>query len=187
MNILLAGGGGGVWYFGSLFVVRLSFGKDAQIHLNPHQNDQGRKGPCFFQRLIALECLKCQKIKKIYNPPLGSNLVNEPNFWLIKWAFLYDFDNIKKVTKKQGWFWPWLFCMWGINVTNTRIFCVLCHPACGGVIPVSPLSPRHPKMWPRDGPTSPSPEMGRRGGGGRTGKSAHVEWRREQKVLAVKQ
>jgi hypothetical protein len=31
---------------------------------NPHQNDQGRKGPCFFQRLIALKCLKLQKIKK---------------------------------------------------------------------------------------------------------------------------
>ncbi len=32
---------------------------------NPHQNDQGRKGPCYFQkRLIALKCLKCQKIKK---------------------------------------------------------------------------------------------------------------------------
>jgi hypothetical protein len=30
--------------------------------VNPHQNDQGRKGPCFFQRLIALKCLKCQKI-----------------------------------------------------------------------------------------------------------------------------
>jgi hypothetical protein len=29
---------------------------------NPHQNDQGRKGPCCFQRLIALKCLKCQKI-----------------------------------------------------------------------------------------------------------------------------
>ncbi len=48
---------------------------------NPHQNDQGRKGPCFFQRLIAL---KCQKIKKISTPPLGSYLVNDPNFWLIK-------------------------------------------------------------------------------------------------------
>jgi hypothetical protein len=34
--------------------------------LNPHQNDQGRKGPCCFQRLIALKCLKCQKIKKKY-------------------------------------------------------------------------------------------------------------------------
>jgi hypothetical protein len=34
------------------------------IAVNPHQNDQGRKGPCFFQRLIALKCLKCQKIKK---------------------------------------------------------------------------------------------------------------------------
>ncbi len=32
--------------------------------INPHQNDQGRKGPCFYQRLIALKCLKCQKIKK---------------------------------------------------------------------------------------------------------------------------
>ncbi len=31
---------------------------------DPHQNDQGRKGPCCFQRLIALKCLKCQKIKK---------------------------------------------------------------------------------------------------------------------------
>jgi hypothetical protein len=29
---------------------------------NPHQNDQGRKRPCFFQRLIAIKCLKCQKI-----------------------------------------------------------------------------------------------------------------------------
>ncbi len=35
-----------------------------QIHfiINPHQNDQGRKGPCYFQRLNALKCLKCQKI-----------------------------------------------------------------------------------------------------------------------------
>ncbi len=33
---------------------------------NPHQNDQGRKGPCYFQRLIALKCLNCQKIKKKY-------------------------------------------------------------------------------------------------------------------------
>ncbi len=31
---------------------------------NPNGNDQGRKGPCFFQRLIALKCLKCQKIQK---------------------------------------------------------------------------------------------------------------------------
>jgi hypothetical protein len=31
-------------------------------HVNPHQNDQGRKGPCYFQRLNALKCLKCQKI-----------------------------------------------------------------------------------------------------------------------------
>ncbi len=29
---------------------------------NPHQNDQGRKGPCCFQRHIVLKCLKCQKI-----------------------------------------------------------------------------------------------------------------------------
>jgi hypothetical protein len=33
-----------------------------KILFNPHQNDQGRKGPCYFQRLIALKCLKCQKI-----------------------------------------------------------------------------------------------------------------------------
>jgi hypothetical protein len=33
-----------------------------RVHVNPHQNDQGRNGPCFFQRLIALKCLKCQKI-----------------------------------------------------------------------------------------------------------------------------
>ncbi len=52
--------------------------------INPHQNDQGRKGPCFFQRLIALKCLMCKKIKKISNSPLGSYLVNEPIFWLIK-------------------------------------------------------------------------------------------------------
>ena len=70
---------------------------------NPHQNDQGLKGPCYFQSLIALKCLKCQKIKnKISNPPVGSYLVNEPNFWLIKYVFLYDFDIIKKSYKKQG-------------------------------------------------------------------------------------
>ncbi len=34
----------------------------ASLCFNPHQNDQGWKGPCFFQRLIALKCLKCQKI-----------------------------------------------------------------------------------------------------------------------------
>ncbi len=39
--------------------------KNKQLTIvNPHQNDQGRKGPCFFQKLIALKCLKCQKIKK---------------------------------------------------------------------------------------------------------------------------
>jgi len=53
-------------------------------HFNPHQNDQGRKGPCCFQRLIALKCLKCQKIKKISNPSLLSLLSSEPNFLLIK-------------------------------------------------------------------------------------------------------
>jgi hypothetical protein len=51
---------------------------------NPHQNDQGRKGPCFFQRLIAQKCLIVKKLKKISNPPLVSYLSNEPNFWLIK-------------------------------------------------------------------------------------------------------
>ena len=68
--------------------------------LNPHQNDQGRKGPCYFQRLNALKCLKCQKIKKISNPTLGSYLFNEPNFCLINEAFLYDFVTLKKVFKK---------------------------------------------------------------------------------------
>jgi hypothetical protein len=32
--------------------------------VSPNENDQGRKGTCFFQRLIALKCLKCQKIEK---------------------------------------------------------------------------------------------------------------------------
>jgi hypothetical protein len=36
--------------------------------LNPHQNDQGLKGPCFFQRLIALKFLKCQQIFFLVNP-----------------------------------------------------------------------------------------------------------------------
>ncbi len=36
----------------------------ANWKFNPHQNDQGRKGPCYFQRLNALKCLKCQKISK---------------------------------------------------------------------------------------------------------------------------
>jgi hypothetical protein len=39
-----------------------------KLRFNPHQNDQGRKGPCCFQRLITLKCLKCQKIKKISIP-----------------------------------------------------------------------------------------------------------------------
>ncbi len=61
------------------------FTESEAASFNPHQNDQGRKGPCLFQRLIALKCLKCQKIfKKISNPPLGGYLFNEPNFWLIK-------------------------------------------------------------------------------------------------------
>jgi hypothetical protein len=43
-----------------------------------------------------------KNLKKHPNPPLVSFLASEPNFWLIKKAFLYDFDNMKKVTKKQG-------------------------------------------------------------------------------------
>ena len=35
---------------------------------------------------------------------------------------------LKKVSKKQGWFCPWPFCMWGINMTNTRIFYSLAIP-----------------------------------------------------------
>jgi hypothetical protein len=45
--------------------------------------------------------LSVKKLKKISNPPLVSYLANEPNFWVIKLAFLYDFDNTKKDTKKQ--------------------------------------------------------------------------------------
>jgi hypothetical protein len=45
-----------------IFFNLLHIGKNFSI--SPHQNDQGRKGPGFFQRLIALKCLKCQKIKK---------------------------------------------------------------------------------------------------------------------------
>jgi hypothetical protein len=52
--------------------------------LNPHQNDQGRKGPCCFQRLIALKCLSVKKLKKISIPSLLSLLSSEPNFLLIK-------------------------------------------------------------------------------------------------------
>ena len=66
---------------------------------------------------------------------------------------------ILTLTKNQWWFCPWPFCMWGINVTNTRIFCILGHTSCGGVTPVSPLSTCQPKTWPRDGPTSPSPPI----------------------------
>ncbi len=93
-----------------------------------------------------------KKFKKISFPSLGSFLSSEPNVNLRKYAFLNDFDNIKKVTKKQGWFYPWPFSMWGINMTNTRISWALCHPACGGVIPVSPLSPQRPKTWLHDWP-----------------------------------
>ncbi len=47
------------------------------LRFNPYQDGQGRKGPCFFQRLYAL---KCQKIQKIPISSLGSFLSNEPNF-----------------------------------------------------------------------------------------------------------
>ncbi len=57
--------------------------REQQFEHNPNENDQGRKEPCFFQRLIALKCLMRQKNQKISNPPLGSYLVNEPNFYLI--------------------------------------------------------------------------------------------------------
>jgi hypothetical protein len=50
--------------------------------VNPHQNDQGRKGSCCFQRLIALKSVK--KLKKISIPSLLSLLSSEPNFLLIK-------------------------------------------------------------------------------------------------------
>ncbi len=43
--------------FGVLYILYV-----VSFYINPHQNDQGRKGPCFFQRLIALKCRKCQKI-----------------------------------------------------------------------------------------------------------------------------
>jgi hypothetical protein len=51
------------------------------------------KGLAFFKGLLPycmhaycmlIACLNFKKIKKISNPPLGSYLVNEPNFWLIK-------------------------------------------------------------------------------------------------------
>ncbi len=32
----------------------ISWAAWVQTSLNPHQNDQGRKGPCYFRRLIAL-------------------------------------------------------------------------------------------------------------------------------------
>ncbi len=51
--------------------------------VNPHQNDQGQKGPWCFQMCNALKCLSV-KNSKIPNPPLGSYLFNEHNFSLIK-------------------------------------------------------------------------------------------------------
>ncbi len=67
-------------------------------------------------------------------------------------------------------------------MTNTRIFCVLYHPACGGVIPVSPSPHASQKRDCVMGPPPPPPPDGpggRGGGGGGTGKSSHVEWRRD--------
>jgi hypothetical protein len=51
-------------------------------------------------------------------------------------------------------------------MTNTRIFCALRHPACGGVIPVSPLSPRRQKRDHVMGPTHPPPPRWAAEGGG---------------------
>ncbi len=73
--------------------------------------------------------------------------------------------------------------MWGINMTNTRILWALCHPTCSDVVPVSPLSLRRPKTWLRDGPLRQP--IGRQDGGGGSGKSVYVEWRRYKSVLAV--
>jgi hypothetical protein len=45
----------GSYGFSYGFLVVLNFFR--QYCVNPHQNDQGRKGPCYFQRLNALKCL----------------------------------------------------------------------------------------------------------------------------------
>jgi hypothetical protein len=41
------------------------------------------KGLAFFKGLMLYNVSSVKKFKKIYNPPLGSYLVNEPNFCLI--------------------------------------------------------------------------------------------------------
>jgi hypothetical protein len=41
------------------------------------------KGLAFFKGLLLSNVLSVKKFKKISNPPLGSYLVNEPNFCLI--------------------------------------------------------------------------------------------------------
>jgi hypothetical protein len=45
-------------------------------------------------------CYASKNSKKSISP-LGSYLVDEPNFCLIKYAFLYDFVILKKVTKNK--------------------------------------------------------------------------------------
>jgi hypothetical protein len=52
--------------------------------------------------LMNKKGLSVKKFKKISNPSIGSYLVNEPNFCLLKEVFLYDFVILKKVKKKQG-------------------------------------------------------------------------------------
>jgi hypothetical protein len=49
-------------FFGSGLFSTTKTKVDRGFPFNPHQNDQGRKGPCYFQRLNALKCLKGQKI-----------------------------------------------------------------------------------------------------------------------------
>ncbi len=57
--------------------------------LYPHQNGQGWNGPCFFQRLNALKCLKCQEFKKIASPPCQWTqfLPHKISLSLILWFF----------------------------------------------------------------------------------------------------
>jgi hypothetical protein len=84
-------------------------------------------------------------------------------------------------------------------MTNTRILLALCHPRLGDVIPV-PLPPLPPAdknvmrseplrqpIGRQDGASVPprQPIGAQDGGGGESGKSVYVGWRRCNFVLAV--
>ncbi len=92
---------------------------------NPNENDQARKGPCFFQRLIALKCLMCQKIQKNIKSSFRKLSCQWTQFLPHKLSSLWFCDSKKSLKKNKD-------------------LLILGHPTYAG----PPSTPHHqPNMW----------------------------------------